>query len=113
MNGIAKYLPDPLGDQRARNKLIFEYFSDGYDYSMILILLGVCHGFALSMRQLKRVLRKYGLRRRTNTACTGKVEALIRVSLSKNVIQDLKSNFFRMSCRDQASYWVIEHSGVG
>ena len=74
-----------LVSQRARNKLIIEYFSNGYDYSMILILLGVRHGFTLSLRQLKRVLRKYGLRRRANaasTASTAHVEALIRVSVS-------------------------------
>ena len=55
--------------QHARKvSLIKHYFHDGYGYSTILILLGVRHGVSLSMRQLKRVLRKCGLRRRTRAS---------------------------------------------
>ena len=49
---------------------------------MILILLAILHGVSISLSQLKRVLRNYGLRRRPPASVTyvRRVEALIRVS---------------------------------
>lgn len=43
-----------------------EYFHLGFSYMEILAFLASCHGVALSIRQLKRILRRHGLGRRVN-----------------------------------------------
>ena len=48
------------------DELIERYFKTGLGYDEILLLLGLLHGIALSIRQLKRILRCRGLRRRAN-----------------------------------------------
>lgn len=65
----------------SRNQLITKYFFDGYPYKTILILLGLLHGISLSLRQLKRILRRSGLHRRTvlTFAHLHRVETQIRV----------------------------------
>ena len=50
----------------ARNNLIELYFNLGYKQQEILACLLLIHGQKLSFRQLKRVLVKKGLSRRTN-----------------------------------------------
>ena len=49
------------GSQRAGKNLMFEYSCNGYDYSFCWESY---HGYSLSLRQMKRVFRKYGLERR-------------------------------------------------
>ena len=47
-----------------RDDIIRHYFSCGYTYSLIVCLLHFVHGVTLSLRQLKRILRRLNLRRR-------------------------------------------------
>ena len=53
-----------LGVDRTRDALILRYFSLGYEYGLILCFLHFLHGVTISLRQLKRILRRLGLRRR-------------------------------------------------
>ena len=48
-----------------RDALVEHYFHLGYDYRLILCFLHFLHGISISLRQLKRILRRLGLRRRT------------------------------------------------
>ena len=48
-----------------RDALVEYYFHLGYDYGLILCFLHFLHGISISLRQLKRILRRIGLRRRT------------------------------------------------
>ena len=54
------------GDPVERDELIERYFRTELGYNEILIVLGLLHGITLSIRQLKRILRSRGLRRRVN-----------------------------------------------
>ena len=47
-----------------RDQLIAWYFSLGYSYKLIVCFLYFVHGISLSLRQLKRILKKLNLRRR-------------------------------------------------
>ena len=47
-----------------RENLIAMYFSLGYSYNLIVCFLFFIHGISISLRQLKRILRQLGLRRR-------------------------------------------------
>ena len=51
-------------------ELIRVYFSEGYAYRLILCFLVGVHGITISLRTLKRELRKLGLRRRGRSAHT-------------------------------------------
>jgi hypothetical protein len=48
-----------------RDVLVEYYFNVGYDYGLIVCFLHFLHGITISLRQLKRILRRLGLRRRT------------------------------------------------
>lgn len=43
--------------------LIVGYFYTGLKYSNICAILEVVHGYIISVRQLKRILQKYSLKR--------------------------------------------------
>ena len=65
-----------------REQLIHYYFLEGYTYRLILCFLLLVHGIPLSLRQLKRVLCKLGLKRRVprySVRHLQQVEELIRV----------------------------------
>ena len=64
-----------------REQLIHYYFLEGYTYRLILCFLLLVHGIPLSLRQLKRVLCKLGLKRRVPRYNVRhlQVEELIRV----------------------------------
>ena len=47
-----------------RDDIIRVYFSRGYTYSLIVCFLQFVHGISVSLRQLKRILRRLNLRRR-------------------------------------------------
>jgi len=63
--------------------LIRAYFEAGYAYSLILRFLKGLHGITISLRTLKRLLRKMGLRRR------GLVHDFVHVSESIQVQVEL------------------------
>ena len=59
------------GQQRSsfeRDDLIERYFRLGLQHWEILAFLMLQHGIQLSLRQLKRILSRRGLRRRNNTS---------------------------------------------
>ena len=58
----------PIFTQQAveRNDLVEEYFKLGFAYTEILLFLQCRHDIRLSIRQLKRILRERGLKRRGN-----------------------------------------------
>ncbi len=49
---------------RDRQELISLYFHDGHSYRLITWFLSLIHGISLSVRQLKRILKRLNLRRR-------------------------------------------------
>ena len=63
----------------SRDRLIQEYFYQGYPYQLILCFLYFVHGISLSLRQLKRILKRLSLRRRL-PARERQLERAIRVS---------------------------------
>ena len=70
-----------------RDELIGAYFRLGYEYKLIVCFLHFKHGVNISLRQLKRVLRRLGLRRRVRVTATllSVAMQLIKVSnLTKN-----------------------------
>ena len=52
-------------DILTRDLIISSYFHSRYTYATILSFLKQFHGIKLSIRQLKRVLKRLGLKRRT------------------------------------------------
>ena len=58
------YTPALLGNGQSRDELVAAYFHQGFPYSDILTALLVSHGFRLSLKTLKRILYRLGLRRR-------------------------------------------------
>ena len=63
---LPNYLPTVrnINWNHERNDLIEQYFHLGLTYSEIMSFLLLRHGVRLSLRQLKRILRSRGLRRR-------------------------------------------------
>ena len=62
-----------------RDEIIEYYFHCGYSYKVILCLLFGIHGIVICLRQLKRILRRLGLRRRRRfdlEMCTCTIRAL-------------------------------------
>lgn len=53
-----------LSADTQRDKLIKEYFDLGYTYKEIVASLVCTHGITLSLRHLKRILKRHGLRRK-------------------------------------------------
>ena len=54
----------PLRATYRRDEIIREYFHLGFDYNDIVAFLYVYHDVNLGVRQLKRILQRYNLRRR-------------------------------------------------
>jgi len=65
-----------------RNRLISVYFKLGFTYNEITAFLKKCHGFKLSVRQLKRVLQSKGLRRRSQKSPLQDVLNAVREELN-------------------------------
>ena len=61
---LPNYIPNLRRGNRDRDALIEDYFGLGFSYSEVLSFLQVYHGIRLSLRHLKRILKKRGLRRR-------------------------------------------------
>jgi hypothetical protein len=73
------YLPQRDGLELEEH--IRKYFLNGYSYRTILILKGK---FNISLRQLKRIFRRMGLRRRARISLRylRRIEMLIRMSIA-------------------------------
>ena len=65
----------------SREDLIKWYFSEGYQYRVIVCFLYFVHGIRISLHQLKRELRKMNLRRRVQPSANhiSRVETLVLV----------------------------------
>ena len=63
---LPPYFPVLSDGNVERDELIERYFSIGLGYDEILLFLALLHSITLSIRQLKRILRSRGLRRRGN-----------------------------------------------
>ena len=65
-----------------RDELIWKYFHLGYEYKLIVCFLYYVEGISISLRQLKRILQRLGLRRHSviSGVSVGIADALIRVS---------------------------------
>ena len=63
---LPPYIGNGLPNTLQRNDIIDHYFSLGLAYSEILAFLLCFHGMEISLRQLHRVLRRQGLRRRSS-----------------------------------------------
>ena len=53
----------PVIDMKERDRLIKQYFQMGYTYNEIIGFLFCVHGIMLSLRTLKRTLRRMGLKK--------------------------------------------------
>ena len=60
-------------------ELVRLYFKAGYSYSLILRFLDGLHSIALSLRTLKRLLRRMGLRRHGSNSDVRLVAGCIQV----------------------------------
>lgn len=71
---LERYIP-VLDEQTNldRDQLIESYFNLGFTQNEIVAFLAVSHGIMISSRQLKRILRRRGLRRRGNHVDLGLV----------------------------------------
>ena len=99
-------------------QLIHYYFLEGYTYRLILCFLLLVHGIPMSLRQLKRVLCKLGLKRRVTRYSVHhlqQVEEPIRVgcnyicstTVTFNVSRPSHCLFCRMSFMDQEYFLVV------
>ena len=76
------YLPAVGETTFNRDEVIATYFNLGLSYSEILAFLSCSHGVALSLRQLKRVLKSKGLCRRKNYSSLQKVVNAVKKEIS-------------------------------
>ena len=63
--------PPALLQGVGRDQLITLYFWEGFQYKAIICFLYFVHGIALSLRQLKRILKRLHLRRRPRASLRG------------------------------------------
>ena len=79
---LPNYAPALQNRHVERDILTEHYFHMGLGYSEILLFLGLMHGCFLSIRQLKRVLKRRGMGRRRNHTDPGEVIETIERELS-------------------------------
>ena len=61
---LPPYIPALSELESDRDSYVVQYFKLGFGYAEILGFLSVTHGISLSLRQLKRILSKKGLKKR-------------------------------------------------
>ncbi|CAH3196633.1 unnamed protein product, partial [Porites evermanni] len=62
------------------NHLIKGYFNHGFTYPEIVAFLCLAHGIVISLRHVKRIIRRMGLRRRRQMSGIEEVVATVEVS---------------------------------
>ena len=82
---LPPYVGNGLPNTIQRNDIINHYFSLGLAYSEILAFLLCFHGIEISLRQLKRVLRRQGLRRRKDHSGIREILNAIETELEGSV----------------------------
>ena len=78
---LPSYLPALGVAYRGRDSLVQQYFDLGLNYVEIISFLLLIHGISLSVRQLKRILRRKGLTRRQNFSDPAEVVAAVEREL--------------------------------
>lgn len=81
---LPAYIPALQSGNIERDVYIERYFNLGMDYDEILILLVAAHNIQLSLRQLKRILLKKGLRRRKNQSDPEAIVSAIEQELKRS-----------------------------
>ena len=61
---LPQYIPAIQADDLTQDEIIKRYFNLGLNYLEILRFLANVHGIHLGLRQIKRILRRLGCRRR-------------------------------------------------
>ena len=79
---LPRYIPVLQQSCVERDDLIERYFQLGLQYWEILAFLLLSHGIVLSLRQLKRILARRGLRRRNNTSDVDTVLKAVETELN-------------------------------
>jgi prepilin signal peptidase PulO-like enzyme (type II secretory pathway) len=74
---LPSYIPALRVAYRGRDSLVQQYFDLGLNYVEIISFLLLTHGISLSLRQLKRILRRKGLTRRQNYSDPAEVVAAV------------------------------------
>ena len=64
--------------------VIKRYLYDGYSYCEILYFLAQCHNISISLRQLRRILRKYGLFRSKNYSSFNEMILALKMLLKES-----------------------------
>lgn len=78
---LPSYIPALGVTHRGRDTLVEQYFDLGLNYVEIISFLLITHGITLSLRQLKRILRRKGLTKRKNHSDPAEVVAAIEREL--------------------------------
>ena len=78
---LPQYSPANQEQELARNEAIVNYFRLGFTAPEILAFLVTLHGVQLSLRQLRRILRSHGCRRRVNPTDINEVAQVIEEQL--------------------------------
>ena len=103
---LPHYLPTVrnIDSNHERNDLIEQYFRLVFNYPKIMSFLLLCHGVRLSLRQLKRILRSRGLRRRRNQS---RIERVVNA-----VDQELQSSGSCIGYRQMHQRLLNDHGIV-
>ena len=74
----------PIVAAATRDGLIRHYFFEGFEYRLIACFLYFVHGINISVRQIKRVLRVFNLRRKSrwNSSSIRTIRNLVATSMS-------------------------------
>ena len=84
-DALPPYIPAlSAGLQNNRDACIIQYFSLGFGYAEILGFLSFVHGINLSLRQLKRILQKNGLKRRKVMYDPGSVISAVEYEIHRS-----------------------------
>lgn len=78
---LEAYIPAINGGNVGRDDIIERYFHLGFQHQEILAFLTITHGITISLRHLKRVLKRRCLRRRTGQTDLGQVISAIELEL--------------------------------
>ena len=101
---LPPYFPVMNNENVERDELIERYFSVGLGYEEILLLLGLLHGIRLSIRQLKRILKARGLRRRGNRSDPRQI--------CRAVEEELRGSGSTIGYRQVTQRLVVDHGLV-
>ena len=80
---LPRYTPALCQGKQARDALIMAYFKQAFTYKEILMCLAAAHNIIISMKTLKRILRRLGFKRRT--PCTDEVFTSAIVHIQKEL----------------------------